>query len=425
MKLLGLWLTIIGVGVLALRSPMALFYPDFALDDGWLFQQSYNNTSLMSFYYMTGLHYISALPQLIAHVGVRYFPISWVPYLFTFSSVILLAMVFALPLHKGFAAWGDVRARAVLVLLFVLLPAGSFALSTMAVFQNWTCLLALILLLFIAYPAQWCMRIMVSLTMLLCIWSHPLSVVILPYTLYQCWQVRDRAERGHYAVLSGAALLYVFFGVQHGASVISGEYISALWVSVRYVLERVVMETLLSYNLRIALREAGLVWAPALLGAVLSAGIGWLWVKQQRPRTVLWLVYFIFVLSGLAVFSRYSGMESAFWERAFRYNYVQKYLLVVALFHLLQPIILWRYAMGVVAYALVLAVTHLTQYQDWAVSPQMAQQQPVQGNSATEAARLREFLQQLQQAEHDPAQAGTTLTLTRPQGDLVVKVRHK
>ena len=117
-----------------------------------------------------------------------------------------------------------------------------------------------------------------------------------------------------------------------------------LHLGLRYLVERVGFEAILGTEARLALYESGRGWVVTLVGALLTAGVGWLGWRSLRDHAttrglVLGLGYLILALTFGVVVGR-NIRTGLLWSRfGEHYFYVPKALLWVAIVLCAAPLV--------------------------------------------------------------------------------------
>jgi hypothetical protein len=341
----GIALALVVALLLFLKNPYMLLWPPLHAEDGTQMLAYYycprDPGSILRFY--NG--YVSLVPNAIGFFSLRA-PIELAPKLLALAPFLLTGACFLLPflLRTGGPTSGAGTAVAASLLLAAL-PLGNADLVANTTYSFWNGLLALCLLALAPPPQRLPGQLAHALAAALLIASHPLSLVMLPLYLVSVVQdVRGRRWRALWAAgLVFAGIAYQLVGVQQEAARMRAPG-TLLHLGLRYLVERVGFEAILGTEARLALYESGRGWVVTLVGALITAGVGWLGWRSLRDHArtrglVLGLGYLVLALTFGVVVGR-NIRTGLLWSRfGEHYFYVPKALLWVAIVLCAAPLV--------------------------------------------------------------------------------------
>lgn len=375
-----------GIVLQVMRTPESFFFPPNVGDDIAMVEYIFNTPSDWLFY-MTDRHYVTALPQLLGRIFITYFPLDWLPHLFAATSIGLLVAVWMLPLLPAFHRRLNLSfgLGLIVTLWWFMLPAGSRALISYLVFTNWTLLLLLCLLSLLPPPQKPALALARAAAMVLAIWTHPLGFLVIPINLLHLWRGYQNGQQGallpELAVLL-SALLYMAFGMQHGAQralpVSAGWLLEMSYRSLYFLADRVIAETLLGYHLRLQLSSWVVLVFAAGVSIALAAAAWRNRLHGEAALVALLLLYWIGAITFFSLIGRDDYNPMLLSNFAFRYCYVQKYLFVLVLCVVFKPQLETLFAkrftgLLFACYLITLHTANTAQYRDTAISPAMQQ----------------------------------------------------
>ncbi len=221
------------------------------------------------------------------------------------------------------------RIRLCCCLGLALAPLGTFFLVCNTDYSIWNLLVLLLWLVAVPLPARKSLAVLLSLLLLILLWSHPISIVALPATL--CWLYFEKRHfsRALQALIACAQILHVFYGTRpQGASFLLDHH--SVW-------ERTWASLVKFYGLFMHALSSALFphfdtsW-PAIsevcVGALLLALIVCVALPKQPLASrafFAWLLYCMVVPLLLIVFVRQSGITNP------RYLYATRVFGIVAL----------------------------------------------------------------------------------------------
>lgn len=330
----------LALSILLLRnSGHEVLYPVLPAEDGrFLFQDFYNGHKLQTvFRQYSG--YLSVLPNLLAYV-LTLLPVTWVPALFAFVSLCVTAAAYSLFYRVTLKIYGD-RVFAVYVMLIVAaLPLGNFWLAGALAYQSWNFLVILLLLALLPMPRKIPGRVLYVVWINLLIWSHPLSVLMIPwYARGWIKSAPHRAERGLFCL---SAALYGLLGTTPGGIVWPG------WTSLSDAwLARVVGEALIGPRNRMLVQAAGddILFLALFILPLSAAGLSFYFSWRRRngaEKEALTLFAGLACLSFIVAMAtriapRNLSAEFTAAEWGTQYVYIPKMLWVVILLFSAYP----------------------------------------------------------------------------------------
>ncbi len=332
----GIFLVCLIGGFLFLRAPETILSPTLLFDDGQkVFAYFYEHRGAIEIVrFKSG--YLPLIGNLIGYLSVR-LPTRWIPYGMAGSAFLISLATYSLFFARPFRRWvpSDFQ-RALICLLFALAPVSDCFLLTVSDYSLWNLLVVLILLTAMPPPkkAGW-----KYLHLTLCnvlVWSHPLSLVILPLVIWRA--LRDREHRFFYRLLLFNLVVHQIFGVA-GILTMRGLWDTRGVPSVSLI-HKLLLSSWWTVQLvpSIAFRAAfgepvfeqaitKALWLVVCWAAVVVAGASYVFRRLSRLRPLLlYLAYLIVALTFLSCFLRYQNVQGdpfAFIRSARRYIYVQ------------------------------------------------------------------------------------------------------
>jgi hypothetical protein len=381
-------------GVLVARSWSALVIPELALEDGRdllaFFFNSPNPASALRSY--NG--YLSFVSNAIAWLATRG-PITLAPYIFALASLGFAAAGMFMISRPQFA-WLIPNAidRAIIALLLAVLPLGRGRLINNLDYSLWSLLFLLIVLLAYPLPRSPLRLVLRSILIILCIFSHPLSIVVVPICIIHLVREKGLPQRLCVGLFLLAIVLYQIFGVDHSSSLVIT--LQSFALALKLFLTRVLLEIVSGAKASVALLAA----APGggdLLGIAVLLFLVFLSVTDDSTSQVQWATAIALLLMfGLVFASVAARMSRDFVADVFnayfqRYFYVPK--LVLAIFLLSQAVP--RLRKGVSSVKLLAKCSILIGVAAYLVQTNRINNSLYQ-NSVTEGRRVKAFLSDVQ-----------------------------
>ena len=287
------------------------------------------------------------------------------------------------------------RARCVLCVCLALLPVGNFALMTCTMFVGWHLLLAAFLLLFAEAPTPgWRRRAEFAFTWL-CLWTNPVSIVLVPIYSWRAWRETEPGSRRHYAMLGLLALIYQAAFVSHTVAS-GGISVETLSVAGQMLMERVLAEPLVGSSGRGELVSNGVPLAILLPGIAIVLFLAGCYRRtdQRRREFLLGVGWIALVLTGMVVCARFEARGNMV-EWGYRYFYVQK-------------LVLYLGVMVAAAGASVRMRPLLAVFLLHAVTLQLLDPQPYE-TSVEEGKRVMSFVHDVAEWRADPSSQGESM----------------
>ena len=341
-RLLFVALFVASIAITYARDPDLYRLPAAAYEDGREMFAFYYNHPEPSSILRSYNGYVSLVPNLAGYLAAR-LPTVWIPHALALFPLAVAALAFsllALEENRPLIASDGLRAVGCLVLALAPLGKRMFVSSTM--YSLWNLLFILVLISLWEPPRSRLGAVGRALLLTALIWSNPLSVALLPvYGLLLAAHWKDGSlARLYYSVLAAVTVLYQLVAVEHLRDK-AVDLIAASRVTVIFVLERVVFNTLFSDRLSRVLRRQEAVerisWAAiavvALLVAVLVAVLV-LYRRRLSSRPGLGLTvlaYSIVAFTALYVVGRSADLEILARHAGHRYFWVQRLCFLVLL----------------------------------------------------------------------------------------------
>jgi hypothetical protein len=352
----------LALAALWLREPALFTEPTLGQDDVLCFAAHYGRSTVL--YHHAGA--VHLLPMLSSWVFAHALPESFVPYAYSFTTLLLSAVAPATLLLPAMERWLPLwPERGVTFLLLIALPLDTASLVASMAYQHLHYLLmTFFMLAFAAAPhaADWfeaSSRLKLAVfsgIFALFVASAPLSPVLVLLPAYALWKgaPRRRATRPLlFAIFAVACLLvYAAFGIstEHAFVVranLLGDPKSALELIGHFgilLIERVFFETFFGTSSRLWLsNRLDLIWVVTLLGMTAAALIFWLFARRRRRGVYAGMgagfaLYAAVALPLFAVLGRWHlHATDAWYSTTFRYFVPSAKLLVLALVILAAP----------------------------------------------------------------------------------------
>lgn len=319
--------------VIVLRDPSVIMAPPAVFEDGRELLEFYQYNRAPAGIFRDYAGYVSLGPNLLGYIfGIQ--PPWIVVHLLLWAAFLIAAAMLALPAASWVFPGALTQAeRAALVTILALAPVGNFAILQMTMYSIWHLLFGLALLSAGARVLTWGPCSAVILVGAAALTSNPVALVLLPVLLWRAFKARVLPERVAFATLFCVGLAYPFFGIvampPGGTSLDPGVMLSFG----RAFFERVVAETLISTELRMAFRYRGLEHIFWLAGIAWLGVLAWTWRMRGSIQAGLFVPIVLFHIVAVAllaatVYVRGSLLDTA-WSH--RYSYVSSLLVIVAM----------------------------------------------------------------------------------------------
>jgi len=283
------------------RSHNAYIYPILHYEDGTIMFAYYINHPAVAGIFRFNGGYISLLPNGIGYIATR-LPLVFAPYFMGIISLLISACaytVFALPRYRFVLAndWD----RYILCLVMALFPLGNSAIHSSATYSQWHLLWLFLMLLLAPFPSLPFLAICQFVFLALAAWSHPLSILGIPVLSFLLITRRGWGERIAYTGLIAIILAYQILGVQSGDA-LQNVTPQAAWATGKYILHRVVFESVFGNTLRLALSGQHLEWVITTAASATIGVVGvLLWIGWRRVSCAgfLFLCGLLLIIGGV------------------------------------------------------------------------------------------------------------------------------
>lgn len=320
--------------IFSLRNSLnGIFYPTLLYEDSSsLFQPFYNGKGV-GYIFETWNGYLGLIPKTIAFI-LNFLAAKYIP-----SSYALISMVFAAiayvvlyaMLQGIFGKWIAVACT----LTIVALPLGYHLLITNLAFSTWNMLLILIFLFFIPVPQTKIKRTLYCFATVIMIWSHPLSLLLLPLYLYK--SMVEPENKWIHRLFSLSTLFYFWFGM-----IPKAVEFSKLVILPKVLLGSVVVGSVLGpvKTAYIMTYDRMLIYETLILFFLIIFW-GLFWSERSRREKELFFVS-LYLIVGTIAFSILGGNNQydflVPWEPV-RYIYTAKILFWILLFSACSPLL--------------------------------------------------------------------------------------
>jgi hypothetical protein len=282
--------------------------------------------------------YIPLVANLVGFISVR-FPTRMTPYALTWAPLFITLTTYSVFFHKRYAEYvTSDRLRFFICVLFALAPLGQFHLIELTDYSIWNTFLLLIFLSILRFPSE--RKVPFLLVYCVLIWSHPLTIVTLPVSIF--FLVRDKQNRVFYAVIVLNLLLHQVFGVE-GSRGLSARNL-ADWVQVlRSILEYLAEVSYLSIFGRKALDLVGQdTWfLPYIWGVAFFVVTLLLCRFNQSFRKLCFVLGYYIISIVLLTFVARGKYVSDNVHRSPRYFYIPSLFMLLIMVAALVHILTW------------------------------------------------------------------------------------
>jgi len=314
-----------------------LFYPKLRAEDGAkVFAYFYGHRGISElFRFKAG--YIPLLPNVFGFVSVR-LPARATPYFLTCAPTVLAMVTFSVLRASAYRRYLPRDGlRFVCCCALASMPIGSHFMACNSDYSIWNALLLLLLVVILPMPGSMAGATVFSLVVATLIWSHPLTILALPATLYWLWYERSWRQRSWHALLAACQALHVWLGTQpHKAVIVKGHapigdrIAEQLTIISNHLCHGVIRPTIFPWGPESAAFDLA-ISAIFLLALVACAVV----LKHRIAARVLYLWFAYGVVAPMVLISLVRperGLQST------RYYYVSKAFTVIALALLLAQI---------------------------------------------------------------------------------------
>lgn len=251
-----------------------------AYEDGSiLFQRHYQEISPVAWFGTWG-GYSSLVPNLLGSLMCR-LPTLWVPYAFPITAATLLVIGVTRLLDRRFDAVAPLATRVAIVVALAWIPFGDTQISSSLMYSQVPLLGWLVFALL--RPAVGVRPVRDGVIVTLLTWSHPMSVALVPISL---WRLREKAVRPVAIAHIVASAAFYLFGRDGDEPLFFGRIVEVpAWLATRTGFEPVFGAWTAA-----GLREAGFGWLAVATGvgilALLCIGVRCAW-PRWAPQTRL------------------------------------------------------------------------------------------------------------------------------------------
>jgi hypothetical protein len=329
---------------------------------------------------------------LIGYLSVQWIPLRLVPYTLALYPLLLAAATYSLLLLPRFRTLIDNDIHRLGITVFVaIMPHGQVYLVSNTTYSLWN--LLLLLLLFTLAPAakSWQGRTIELTAMILAAVSTPLSIVAVPVFVFNLFRHKGDADRIRNSILIVVVVLYVAIGTQSAGLALLSNLLARIEVTWLYFLQRVVAESVLGYNLRLALFQGGQLWIIYTAAMTICIGLAVIidrrYQRFQRESFINLgiLLYYLGAITFLSVISRQLDPVSHMGAWNIRYFYVQHVFFWLFVGIIITKAVDWQQTVRPVK-ALVLSLVFV--YAIWMAY----EQRPIYQTSYSEGRVLATFL---------------------------------
>lgn len=314
-RLLGSLILLLGLFVIVagLHSVQALISPVLAFEDGRdMLAYFFNHPEprqVLRFY----ADYVSLIPNAVAWAGTK-LPLTLTPYAFTFASLAFATLGFFMLGSDRYAWLVPVRRdRFIIAISLAVLPLGKELMVNNLAYSQWSLLFILILLMIRRpLPERAAPLVGWVLAVVLCIASHPLSLLVLPLCAFQFVVSKRASHRVAVGLCVVAVVLYQWLGVNQGGHgpPSPGAVVWALQV----FLSRVLFEMLFGAQLATTLNAQGMGLAVNCVAGLILFGLVMMVLRGERPKrdlaVIICALLLAFAIVLLSTMTRYVGTEA-------------------------------------------------------------------------------------------------------------------
>ena len=187
-----------------------VIYPILPAEDGkFLFQVFYNDHELKDIFRVYS-GYVSLLPNLLAYC-LTWLPVKIIPSSFSLISLFITAATYSLFYKLSERIYHDKFFSAYVLIIICMLPLGNLWLIGSLAYQSWNFFLTLLLLYFLPVPQRLAPQFFYILLINLLIWSHPLSLIVVP--LYLMKLLKNKTNKYQNTLFCCSGTLYGIFGI--------------------------------------------------------------------------------------------------------------------------------------------------------------------------------------------------------------------
>lgn len=316
------------------RAPFMLMYPPLQVEDGaYVFAHFYQKIEIGEIFRAKS-GYIPLISNLIGYLSVR-LPTRLIPYGLSWLPLLITLLAYSLFFSKRYRCLLESDlSRAVVCLLFALAPLSQFHLLIHTDYSIWNTLVVLILLSSLRLPSRGGWTIPLWLAINLFIWSHPLSIIILPFQVL--FLVRDKPRRTLYTLTIINLIAHQLLGVRSTHIFADLDLLGVVLAVFKAMLGTLVIASKIAF--RSAFGAPLLGWAAKEMWFLIAYWTVFLscitgivfWKRPQYRLLILSATYLILSVTFLSVLSRGYQIAGDIANGP-RYAYIQS-LAFVALF---------------------------------------------------------------------------------------------
>jgi hypothetical protein len=305
------------------RAPEVLLLPSLQVEDGTeIFAYYYQNRSLSEILRFRG-GFIHLLNNLIGFVSVR-FPVRWIPYVLTWIPLSITLVAYSLFFSKKYRIYiKSDFIRFIICVLITLHPCGQFHYVAHTDYSFENDLLILILISIISFEN---LNPLLFVIINVLIWSHPLSIVTLPFFLFAFIKHKDIKSKLSYAFILINLFIYNRYGVMasHVYNYNFLEHIKFFLLTIHYIVNFVVFGTSVGYKYFFILNNLKIVSTIYTIAFFII-----LILNFRKIKTIgIISLYLLFTLSYLTILGRGENVVELGFG-ASRYFYIQSIFFII------------------------------------------------------------------------------------------------
>lgn len=319
------------------RCNDAFMTPELRAEDGSkVFAYFYEHREFSALFRIKA-GYLPFLPNLFGYLAVRT-PARAMPYFLTIAPALLTLATFSVLRASAYRRYlSSDCARFALCLALALAPIGNHFTVYHTDYSIWNALLLLLLVAILPMPRRLSSAIPFSLGIATLIWTHPLSILVMPATLLWLWRDRGISQKALHGLLAVCQVMHIWLGIRPENAVVTKGSEPA-WTRVTELVAGA--SNHLSHGI---IRPTVFPWGPdtaefdyVVSGIFILALLACVVIPMERIATRLfyaWAGYGLVVPMMLIALARAErGLRST------RYYYVSKAFATIALFLLLSQL---------------------------------------------------------------------------------------
>ncbi len=196
---------LLACAVIASRRPDAIFRPQFWAEDGHVWFADAYNLGWWPALFRAQDGYYQTLPRLAAALALLA-PLSLAPLVLNLVAIAVQALPVSLLLSSRSSAWGTLRFRALLAVLYVALP-NCREMGACVTSSQWIMTLCTFLVLVASPPESIAGKLFEISILLLCGLTGPFCIFLLPIAVFLAWRRRDHWARLRAGILAALCLV--------------------------------------------------------------------------------------------------------------------------------------------------------------------------------------------------------------------------